>query len=114
MFAPLSQMVDDLGVVAAYFLQSVSQHCKADRFEHPCWQDAVLVGSMGESKDGRSLPCRVQRDRPEGVAKQVPQESKLGEMLGMFRCAGQELNRVASGVGGIPRIIAATAGSDHG
>src|SRR4051812_7909589 len=79
MLARLSQVVQDVGVVAAFLFQSVSEDGKASRFKRPGRQDAVVIGGLSERDDSRRLPGRPDGSRAEGqqiedIEDQTPPE----------------------------------------
>src|SRR5262249_4133438 len=106
MHSRLAAVVQDVGVVAACIFKAVGKDGEAGRVKRPRRQDAVVVSGCSQSKDRGGLPCGVDGDGAEGMVKDVKDEGDLGDMLGIFRCASQELDRISSGVGCIPRIIA--------
>src|SRR5689334_11058060 len=76
-----AQMREDVGAVAACFLQGVGKDGEAVSLQRPGWQGAVVVGGLSEGNDGGRLPCVLDGDGAEGVAEDAVQQVALSSTL---------------------------------
>jgi len=67
-------MVENVLLSTTGILQGVGQHGKTPWVEVPGGQVAVIVGSMSQTRRGRSSPGRIETDRTEGVADNLAKD----------------------------------------
>src|SRR5262245_30085970 len=73
-----SQVVEEQLLVAACVPERVCKHCEAGEVEVPAWQEALLVGFLGERGHVRSQPRGFDgRQGMTGVADDVAEQVSL-------------------------------------
>src|SRR5262245_51721315 len=78
-----SQVVQEVGVVAASFLEGIGKDGEACGVEFARRQSTVVVDGSGKSDHGGCLPCMIDGGGPEGVAEDAADEATLdGGFLG--------------------------------